>query len=268
MRQSAEQTLPIWLVVSCSCMLLVCLSVIDVFPITTFRAISNDITGLFFGKIESVYNSVEEFSTLWMDNKDLLLKWRKAQRELAHHRLLQKEFINLKKELAYLKGALSQEAESGYRKVWIKPAYSIHQEGQLHRLLLATPAQKNIPPHRFVLSEGVVVGKVASLGPNATSVQMITDARSLVPVYIEGRNCSGVLMGTGKRSMVLNYIADNNKVEVGDIIHTKKVPREYETSYPIGKVSSIQKVPGQGFLTIYVDPLFNINYESWYTIAL
>ncbi|MEC8063501.1 MAG: rod shape-determining protein MreC [Pseudomonadota bacterium] len=266
MRQSANTITPT-IVVSCVCFALMCLSAIDAFMIGSMRNIAYGITGFVYSRIEYVYVSVDDFVTLWADKQMLTSKAKAYQRQIAHAKLLNKEIDSLRRENYQLKNAIQVSGLSSSRH-WLRPPYLIQRDKSSHQIILPCSSGKKLAVNQLVLHDNQVVGRVTSQGRHSVNVQMITDIHSSVPVIILNKDSSGILVGTGASSLEIQYMPDDARIAVGDIVHSKKIPGIYEDSFPIGKVTSIQKIPGKGFLAITVEPFFDINYQSWFTVPV
>ena len=266
MRQSANTITPT-IVVSCVCFALMCLSAIDASMIGSMRNIASGVTGFIYSRIEYVYISVEDFSTLWADKQALTSNVKMYQRQIAHAKLINKEIDTLRRENYQLKNAI-QVSSLNTSRYWLRPPYLIQRDKSSHQMILPCSSGKKLVVNQLVLHDNQVVGRITSQGRHSVNVQMITDVHSSIPVIILNKDSTGILVGTGAASLEIQYMPDDASIAIGDIVHSKKIPGIYEDSYPIGKVASIQKIPGKGFLAITVEPFFDINYQSWFTVPV
>jgi rod shape-determining protein MreC len=59
--------------------------------------------------------------------------------------------------------------------------------------------------------------------------------------------------------MIVEFIALDSDVKLGDIFVTSGVGTTYPPGYPVGEVSKIDKPPNEAFLTITLKPIQNMD---------
>ncbi len=97
----------------------------------------------------------------------------------------------------------------------------------------------------LITEDKVLVGKVVESFSNQSKVKIITHSNSSFNAEILEKNISGLLNGTK-----LDLIPSDKNVEKGDIVTSKE--------FLIGKVVKVIKKDVEPFLTIEVEPAFNI----------
>lgn len=189
---------------------------------------------------------------------------KEAHKQLAHYKLLSKESSALRIENRKLKEAIQHKVGKN-TYILLAPPYFIQQDSRQSLLL----PRSGVPCEQgdIVIEDANIVGQVTRATDKTIHVQMITDRQSAIPVTIKGTNIHGVVQGRGAGVMRLKFIKDNVEVSVGDKVQTKRIQGMSEQAYNVGEVVRVEKIPGEGFLLIDVEPTFHVHYDSWLTLA-
>lgn len=103
-----------------------------------------------------------------------------------------------------------------------------------------------------VLTAEGVVGKVRNAFGRAALVMLINDVDAGVGVILGGSRVRGVMKGRGGRDCLLDYIAGEVKVSVGETVYTSGDDRIYPKGLLVGQV--VKAEPGSDFQLIRVRP--------------
>jgi rod shape-determining protein MreC len=109
-----------------------------------------------------------------------------------------------------------------------------------------------------VTSQGLV-GRVASVLPNAARIQLITDAGSYINVRLQKSGTDASLIGSVTGDLSLQSIPQNSPVEIGDVIITSGLGGDYPPNLIVGQVSSIRRRPSELFQTASVQPVVDFS---------
>lgn len=104
-----------------------------------------------------------------------------------------------------------------------------------------------------VISGNGVVGRVINVFQHQSQVQLITNPDASTGVMIESTHAPGVLRGSGNFTLELDYIANTEQINVGDLVVTSGLDRIYPKGLPIGKVIESRK-SNSVFRAIKVEP--------------
>lgn len=126
-----------------------------------------------------------------------------------------------------------------------------------HTVILDRGSNAGLRPDLPVIVPAGVVGKVLRVFPDSAQVLLITDAYSGVACLLEGSRIHGILKGTNKPLGRLLYVANGEKVEVGETLVTSGEDRIYPKGLPAGVVVSAR--PGPEFQEIEVQPIAQLN---------
>jgi rod shape-determining protein MreC len=128
-------------------------------------------------------------------------------------------------------------------------------------LFLDKGSESGIRPNMAVITPDGIVGKVHRVFRGSAQVLVITDPDSGVGAelgaLLQSSRVHGALRGYGGFFCQLRYIANDEKVEPGDLVVTSGEDRIYPRGLPIGLVTSAKN--GPVFKEIMVQPLARLN---------
>lgn len=100
-----------------------------------------------------------------------------------------------------------------------------------------------------------LVGRVLEVGGTSSKVLLITDAASAVSVRIEGKEDVGLLEGSNRPWISLNYLTQSSQVEAGDRVITAGLGGVFPAGIPVGVIESVAPAPDGYFKTAKVLPM-------------
>jgi rod shape-determining protein MreC len=103
-----------------------------------------------------------------------------------------------------------------------------------------------------VITPDGVVGKIIEVFRNTSQVLLVTDKDSGVGAMLADSRIQTPAGGTGEPWLVLKYLDNDNKVEVGAPVVTSGMDRIFPPQIPVGKVAEVK--PGNPFQQIRVKP--------------
>jgi rod shape-determining protein MreC len=103
-----------------------------------------------------------------------------------------------------------------------------------------------------VVTPDGIVGKVLAAYPTASQVLLITDERFAAGVISEKNRVHGTVKGQGQSKCVIDYVQNEEKVDVGEMFYTSGDDRIFPKGMPVGKVSVVRS--GKTFKDIYIVP--------------
>jgi rod shape-determining protein MreC len=104
--------------------------------------------------------------------------------------------------------------------------------------------RRNLP----VITPDGVVGKIVEVFPTSAQVLLINDKESGVGALFADTRTHGVVKGTGDPDPIMDYVANDDKVEPGETILTSGEDRIFPKGLLVGTV--IENKPGTTFQTI------------------
>jgi len=107
-----------------------------------------------------------------------------------------------------------------------------------------------------VITPDGIVGKVIETFSNTSQVLLLTDKDSGVGAMFAESRIQGPVGGTGEPRLEMKYVADDDKVEIGQRVVTSGMDRIFPRDLPVGTVVDIK--PGNPFKVIRVQPAANL----------
>jgi rod shape-determining protein MreC len=106
-----------------------------------------------------------------------------------------------------------------------------------------------------VVTHQGLVGRIASVLPNAARVQLITDSSSRINVQLQKSGAEASLNGSLTGDISLQSIPQYAEVIVGDVIITSGLGGDYPSDLIVGQVSGVRRRPSDLFQTASVQPV-------------
>ena len=104
-----------------------------------------------------------------------------------------------------------------------------------------------------VVTPDGIVGKVIAAYPTASMVLLATDPDFAAGVVSQTHNVRGILKGQGYAECKVDYVANEEKVDVGEFFFTSGDDRVFPKGFPVGPVRVVRT--GPEFKEILVDPV-------------
>nr|WP_232048533.1 rod shape-determining protein MreC [Legionella adelaidensis] len=111
-----------------------------------------------------------------------------------------------------------------------------------------------------VLDAKGVMGQVIDVGSMTSTVLLISDAKSAVPVQNTRTGERAILVGTNNLSQLsLINLPKSSSIRKGDLLVTSGLGRRYPEGYPVGTVEEVKNIPGEEFIKVNVSPIALLN---------
>lgn len=105
-----------------------------------------------------------------------------------------------------------------------------------------------------------VVGQIVGVGQLTSSVLLIADSKSAVPVQNQRSGERAILVGTNKQTeLSLINLPDTSNIQKGDLLITSGLGRKYPEGFPVGVVDKISAIAGEEFINVSVKPVALLN---------
>ncbi len=103
-----------------------------------------------------------------------------------------------------------------------------------------------------VVTPDGIVGKVVDAYPTASLVMQITDPTFAAGVLSQKNRVHGTLKGQGHAECLVDYVQNEERVDVGEWFYTSGDDRIFPKGFPVGQVAAVQN--GKTFKEIYLTP--------------
>ncbi len=111
-----------------------------------------------------------------------------------------------------------------------------------------------------VLDAKGVMGQIIDVGLMTSTVLLISDSKSAVPVRNDRTGERGILVGTNSMSQLsLINLPRTSSITKGDLLVTSGLGRRYPEGYPVGRVEEVKHLPGDEFIKVSVIPVALLN---------
>jgi rod shape-determining protein MreC len=109
-----------------------------------------------------------------------------------------------------------------------------------------------IQPGMAVMTPDGIVGKIVSSYPTASTLLLITDPTFAAGVISQKNRVHGTLKGTGNSSVLVDFVQNEQTVEVGEWFYTAGDDRIFPKGLPAGVVTAAR--PGRTVKEIFLSP--------------
>src|SRR6201993_114012 len=107
-----------------------------------------------------------------------------------------------------------------------------------HTLFINRGERDHVHRNLAVITPEGIVGKIVEVFPSSAQVLLINDKDSGVGALLAGTRTHGVVKGSGDPNPRMDYIVNDEKVQVGDKILTSGEDHIFPKDLPVGKVES------------------------------
>lgn len=183
---------------------------------------------------------------------------------------------NLKTEIIFLKAQLQKQIaienenqqlrqllqSSNQRSDWVSEAQllAVAPDPFVHQIVIDKGSNANVFVGQPVLDAYGVMGQVVQVGPLTSSVLLLTDPSSGIPVQVQRNGVRAIAVGDPSTSLLsLQHVDDTADIQPGDTIITSGLGGRYPFGYPVGNIVSVQHSPGNQFATVLAEPAAHLN---------
>jgi len=187
-----------------------------------------------------------------------------AQNRALRDKQLKQEFrlqklAALEAENERLRGLL-QSASRSWERVLIAELLSVDADPFKHQVLLNKGSGDGVLVGHPLLDAHGVMGQVIHTSPLNSTAMLITDPSHATPVQVNRNGLRSLALGTGEEnSLDIPHLPNNADIEVGDLLVTSGLGLRFPAGYPVARVESINRDPGQPFARIRATPLARLD---------
>lgn len=202
------------------------------------------------GETEDKFDSQEELLSSYKNLKEKLIA---AQIDRAKFRLSEKENEELRKSLGF-------SSQKKYRAIGAEViGKNIDPIG--NTLIINRGFADGISEENpAIIHNGVLVGKITKVKEKISLVQLINDSQSKIAATIINKDESvGLVEGGYGISIHLNYIPQNEDINVGDMVVTSGLEGGIPRGLLIGSIETVEKEAYQPFQKAVIKPVSNLD---------
>jgi len=200
-------------------------------------------------QISGFFGNFGHIGSLQKENKDLNEKLNSALAEVAR-------LSESKKENDELRADLGFKQNSNLDLVAADVAYFDPSLRDGITVRVSNPA--GIKTGNVVISQGFLIGRVATIGGNIIKVLLITDSTSSIPATLQDKDISGIAKGKIGNGLTLEQVPQSDNVVRGDTVVTSGLGGDLPKGLILGKVDEVQKVSGSIFQSLILRPAVDL----------
>lgn len=199
-----------------------------------------------------IQSLVSAKKTLIDENMQLRYQQTMLEAELQKLLIIQKENSQLKELLL-----TSSKADT---KAMAAQILAVDTSSARQIVVLNKGKRDGVYSGQPVLDAKGVMGQVIDVGLMTSTVLLISDSKSAVPVRNNRTGERAILVGDNSiaRLSLIN-LPKTSSVHPGDMLVTSGLGRGYPEGYPVGRVESVTSVPGEDFVKVMVHPVALLN---------
>ncbi len=189
---------------------------------------------------------------VWGSKQALLHETKALHQEQLALKVRLQQFAALEKENDVLKNLLALTKETQYPTRAAR-VLAFQAMPTRHLLVINKGKKDGVTSGQLVLDTRGVTGQVIDVGLFTSTVLLISDAASAVPVRNQNTGETAILSGTNTlERLSLNYLPKTAHVKPGDVLVTSGLGLRYPAGYPVGVVEAVDNPAGEAFIRVVV----------------
>lgn len=200
-------------------------------------------------------------TNLVQDNIQLRYQQMVLEAKLQH-------FIALKAENSQLKALLQTTTQSQAKAIAAR-VLDVELSPVRQFLVLDKGWRDGVMINQAVLDARGVMGQIIDVGYMTSTVLLISDSKSGVPVRNHRTGEWGLVMGTNQSdALVLLNLPKTSPTQAGDIWVTSGLGGHYPEGYPVGTVLQLQRMAGEPFVQVAIAPIARLSQSQLVLVVL
>lgn len=181
------------------------------------------------------FGIIAEMRTIYSENNELRKKTAELEAELSNLKEVKHENDILRQELKF-----AQESTDEYI-----PAQLIGRTstGVIKDLIINRGTKDALRGGQAVIAQGYLVGTIATVSVNQSTVMLLTNPRSMLPIVTQDSRATGILRG-GISGLSATDVLIDADIKTGENIVTSGLGGEMPSGIPVGKIIDITSRKG------------------------
>ncbi|MFH1142432.1 MAG: rod shape-determining protein MreC [Candidatus Uhrbacteria bacterium] len=204
--------------------------------------------------------SLRGHSALISENETLQNKIEALSVYEAELETLRAENENLKLQLGYISDQAWQSVTAAVTTRSVGPSESLItiDQGEEQGILAGQPV---------IAAEGILIGKIISVGQRTSVVQLLNDRSSkTASTILNSSRTLGLVEGTGGTLLDFRYIPQNVELSENDLVVTSGLENGVPGGLVIGLINNIETDPNEPFQTAVVEPVIDYRVYTMVTV--
>lgn len=132
-----------------------------------------------------------------------------------------------------------------------------------HEVIINKGSRNDVTEGQAILDADGLMGQVHQTSSFTSRVLLISDSSHAVPVEVNRNGLRAVLLGNGNFNRLdLVHVPDTADIREGDVLISSGLGGRFPRGYPVAEVHSIEKEPGEPFMTIDARPLAELSHSN------
>lgn len=190
-----------------------------------------------------------------------MLESRNAQLEtelLVHKGQLQR-MVDLAAENTRLRSLLNA-TQLLKDKVLVTELIGVSPDPLVHAIVIDRGTNDGVNIGQPVLDGDGLMGQVTAVSATHSRVLLITDVSHALPVRVLRNGVRTIAEGTGEYDRLrLRYVSPTLDIQVEDVLVSSGLGGRFPGGYPVGRVTHIERDPGQAFMEVSVTPTAHLD---------
>lgn len=124
-----------------------------------------------------------------------------------------------------------------------------------HRILINKGDNQNAYAGQALIDARGIVGQITRANPFTSEAILISDAAHATPVEVNRNGLRTIAVGIGDATRLsLPFLPNTADIDVGDLLVSSGLGGVFPTGYPVARVSSIERRPGEAFAKVSAIP--------------
>jgi len=195
----------------------------------------------------------------WTSKQDLLAANERLRHQQLYLQSQNMQSLMLQDENASLKALLALSQTVKHRSM-AADVLAVNTGHARQVVIINKGKQAGVVLGQLVLDTEGVMGQVIDVGLKTSTVLLVSDVNSAVPVRNQRTGEKAILNGTNNtRHLSLIHLPKTVSVQQGDVLLTSGLGQQYPAGYPVGVVETVTIHPGEEFIRVSVHPLTSLN---------
>jgi rod shape-determining protein MreC len=186
-------------------------------------------------------------SNAYLEQKVLNLEYQLSQKKLQFY-----QFDKLKQWLDKQDAGLQFATSANLLQIQVNPNRQVY--------VIDQGRESGVFQGQIAIDGNGVIGQVIDVGKYTSTILLVSDARSAVPIINQRTGEHGIVTGGNDQyTLQLMNATRTGEVEPGDVLMTSGLGKVYPFGIPVGRVTSVTTNPGEDFLQVQVKPAAKLN---------
>jgi len=216
----------------------------------------NGVKNFYHESVENINNSIDEH----LSQQDTIIRLQEENKKYQENNLLAQE-------LAVELNQMFKEHSSDLKispKVQLVKTLSYAKFGDINRIWIDMKDYNTSKVYGLV-SQGVSAG-IVTFKHGQPMALLNSDYKCSYTVYIGKKRAPGIVHGENKKEMLVEFIPNWIKIEVGDEVYTSGLDNLFFAGLRVGKVLEITQ--SQGFQNARIEPYFDVTQPEYFHVIM